>query len=342
MPSGFTESVVEQAALAWLESLGYAVLHGPDIAVGGTAPERSDPNYRDVILEGRLRQALARLNPDLPAEALEDAFRKLTRADAPSLIKRNRALHRMLVDGVTVEYRRADGSIAGAQARVIDFDTPDNNDWLAVNQFTVAEGQHNAPAGRRAVRQRPAARRHRAEEPGRRERDGLERLPAAPNLSGADPGAVRHQRGADRLRRRAGAHRRARRGQGMVQAVAHDHRARGCCGRPRRIAGRARRRVREAPVPRSPPPLHRVRGSRAAARSPRRWRATTSSTRSTSPSRKPCARRARSRLAGRGGGRDLRRRATARRRARRPAGRRRLAHAGLGQEPDDGVLRRAA
>src|SRR5206468_1595821 len=90
----------------------------------------------------RLRQALARLNPDLPADTLEDAFRKLKRTDASSLIERNRAIHRMLVEGVTVEYRRKDGSIAGAQARVLDFDAPDNNDWLAVNQFTVAEGQH--------------------------------------------------------------------------------------------------------------------------------------------------------------------------------------------------------
>src|SRR5713226_9142589 len=138
----FTESVVEEAALAWLETLGYAVLHGPDIAAGEPRAERSDPNYRDVVLEGRLRQALARLNPDLPPDALEDAFRKLTRVDAPSLVERNRAMHRMLVDGVTVEYRHADGSIAGAQVRVLDFDTPDNNDWLAVNQFTVAEGQH--------------------------------------------------------------------------------------------------------------------------------------------------------------------------------------------------------
>ncbi|MBI5117933.1 type I restriction endonuclease subunit R [Candidatus Poribacteria bacterium] len=139
----FTESVVEDAALAWLEGLGYAVLHGPDIAVGELGAERSDPNYRDVILERRLRQGLVRLNRDLPPEALEEAFRKLTRADAPSLIERNRVIHRMLVDGVTVEYRRKDGSIAGSQARVLDFDTPDNNDWLAVNQFTVAEGQHN-------------------------------------------------------------------------------------------------------------------------------------------------------------------------------------------------------
>ncbi|MGA8147817.1 MAG: type I restriction endonuclease subunit R [Gallionellaceae bacterium] len=136
------ESVVEDAALAWLAGLGYAVLNGPDIAVGMPGAERSDPSYRDVVLEGRLHQALERLNRDLPADALEDAFRKLMRTDAPSLVERNRAVHRMLVDGVTVEYRRKDGSIAGAQARVIDFDTPDNNDWLAVNQFTVADGQH--------------------------------------------------------------------------------------------------------------------------------------------------------------------------------------------------------
>ena len=140
--TGFTESIVEDAALAWLEALGYGVLHGPEIAAGEPGAERSDPNYRDVLLERRLRQALVRLNPDLPPEAVEDAYRKLTRMDAPSLIERNRALHRMLVDGVTVEYRRKDGSIAGAQARVIDFDTPASNDWLAVNQFTVSEGQH--------------------------------------------------------------------------------------------------------------------------------------------------------------------------------------------------------
>ena len=141
MPA-FTKSVVEEAALGWLAEIDYWVLHGPDIAAGGSAAERSDPGYRDLILDNRFRQALARLNPDLPPEALEDAFRKLTKADAPSLIERNRAAHRMLVDGITVEYRRKDGSIAGAQARVLDFDDPDNNDWLAINQFTVAEGQN--------------------------------------------------------------------------------------------------------------------------------------------------------------------------------------------------------
>src|SRR6266516_2679041 len=131
----FTESEVEDAALAWLENLGYKVLSGPEII-------RSDPGYRDVVLEDSLRQALASLNPTLPPEALEDAFRKITRVDAPSLVERNRIVHRMLVDGITVEYRRNDGSIAGAQARVLDFDDPGNNDWLAVNQFTVSDGQH--------------------------------------------------------------------------------------------------------------------------------------------------------------------------------------------------------
>jgi type I restriction enzyme R subunit len=139
---GVTESVVEDAALAWLEELGYTMLHGPEIGADTLIAERTDPSYRDVVLEARLGQALSRLNPDLPPEALEDAFRKLTRVGAPSLLERNRALQRMLVDGVNVEYRRADGSIAGAQAQVLDFEAPERNDWLAVNQFSVAEGQH--------------------------------------------------------------------------------------------------------------------------------------------------------------------------------------------------------
>ncbi len=139
----FTESVVEEASLAWLEGLGYSILHGPDITFGEPAAERIDPGFKDAILEGRLRSALAQLNPALPAEALKDAFRKLTRLEVPTLIERNHNLHRMLVDGITVEYRRQDGSIAGAQARVLDFDNPEANDWLAVNQFTVVEGPHN-------------------------------------------------------------------------------------------------------------------------------------------------------------------------------------------------------
>ena len=135
--SSFTESIVEQAALAWLESVGWRVLHGPKIAPDEPAAERGD--YGQVVLEQRLRDALARLNPNLPAEALEDAFRKLTRAEGAALVDRNRAVHRLLVDGVTVEYRTHEGEIRGAQARALDFDKVEANDWLAVSQFTVAE-----------------------------------------------------------------------------------------------------------------------------------------------------------------------------------------------------------
>jgi type I restriction enzyme R subunit len=138
--NSFTESVVEDAALAWLESPGYAIKHGPEIAPGELFAERGD--YGQVILAARLREALVRLNPSLPADAIDDAFRKITRLEGATLDARNRTFHRLLVDGVTVEYR-TDGSIRGAQARLIAFDNPENNDWLAVNQFTIVENKHN-------------------------------------------------------------------------------------------------------------------------------------------------------------------------------------------------------
>ena len=137
----FTESIVEDAALAWLESLGWQVVHGPDIAPETPAAERVD--YGQVVLEQRLRDTLTYLNPQLPAEALNDAFRKLTRPEGPTLEARNRAVHRLLVDGVTVEYRTSEGAIRGAQAQVINFDKPDENDFLVVNQFSVSENKHN-------------------------------------------------------------------------------------------------------------------------------------------------------------------------------------------------------
>jgi type I restriction enzyme R subunit len=138
--SNFSESVVEDAALEWLKELGYSVLHGPEIAANEPAAERDDSGYQDVILGRRLRQELQRLNPALPVEAINDAYKRLTRLDEPSLVTRNHAFHKMLVDGVNVEYTRWDGSIGGALVRSIDFDNPANNDWAAVNQFTVVEG----------------------------------------------------------------------------------------------------------------------------------------------------------------------------------------------------------
>jgi type I restriction enzyme R subunit len=128
--AGFVESDAEEAALGWLEPLGYTVRHGPDIAFGVDGGERSDPGYHDTILQNRLHRALTRLNPGLSTAAVFDAYRKLLRVEAANLLARNRALHGMLVDGVNIEYTRSDGSIAGAQAQVIDFARPEQNDWL--------------------------------------------------------------------------------------------------------------------------------------------------------------------------------------------------------------------
>ena len=127
MTSAFAESDVEEAALAWLAAAAWRIARGPDIAPDAPAVERCD--YSKVALAQRLRDALARLNPALPTEVLEDAFRKLTRREGTDLIVRNRALHRLLVDGVTVEYRDAEGNMRGVQPWVIDFDDPGGNDW---------------------------------------------------------------------------------------------------------------------------------------------------------------------------------------------------------------------
>ena len=135
-----TEADVEQAALAWLESVGWRTAKGPDLI----PDERAD--YGSVILGSRLRDAIARLNPELQAEAWDGAFTKLTRPAGSNLVTRNREFHLMLVNGVAVEYRADDGAIRGAQARVIDFDNADANDLLAVNQFTVTENQNTRRA----------------------------------------------------------------------------------------------------------------------------------------------------------------------------------------------------
>ena len=141
MAESFNESTVEDAALSWFDELGYSVASGPELAPGEAAAERA--SFGDVVLAKRLRDAIDRLNPKIPADARDEAFRRLLLTDSPSLVANNRKFHHMLRDGVEVEYQRGDGSIAGDRARLIDFDDPANNDWLAVNQFTIVEGQHN-------------------------------------------------------------------------------------------------------------------------------------------------------------------------------------------------------
>ena len=141
MTAVLSESVVEEATLTWLQSVAWHVVDGRDISPGTSASERD--SYKQVVLEHRVRDALGLLNPELPSEALEDVFRKLILPEGATLEARNREFHRMLVNGVGVQYRAGDGAIRGAQARVVDFDDTRNNDCLAVNQFTVTEGQNN-------------------------------------------------------------------------------------------------------------------------------------------------------------------------------------------------------
>ena len=134
----FSESVVEEAALSWFRQLGYQVVSGPDTLLG-SHPLRD--SYSDAMLPPALRSALTRLNPGLPSVVLGDAFRRVTRSEGSTLKSRNRSFHQMLVNGVNVEYQ-AGGCIRGAQVRVVDFDDPSNNEWLAVNQFTVTEDKN--------------------------------------------------------------------------------------------------------------------------------------------------------------------------------------------------------
>jgi len=139
--SHIAESHVEEAAFAWLSELGYATVNGNDIGPDSGKPERT--SYGDVLLLARLRAAVARLNPDLSDETLAEVISRVTRTETPSLVEENRRLHRYMVEGVPVEVRRDDGTIGGEQVRLIVFDDPDANDWLAVNQFTVIENKAN-------------------------------------------------------------------------------------------------------------------------------------------------------------------------------------------------------
>jgi len=139
--TAIAESTIESATLEWFEGLGYAIASGPDIAPGELLAERA--SYADIVLVNRLRSALERINPKLPVDAVEEVTRKVLRTESPSLYENNHRFHELLVNGVDYEYRRADGSIGTGLANLIDFEDPANNDWLAVNQFTVVEDRRN-------------------------------------------------------------------------------------------------------------------------------------------------------------------------------------------------------
>tara|TARA_Y100000815_G_scaffold264154_1_gene279500 strand:+ start:3993 stop:7088 length:3096 start_codon:yes stop_codon:yes gene_type:complete len=140
--SGFDESVIEEASLDYLREVGYATAFGPNIGPGGPAEEQA--SWDEVYLLGRLRAAGQRLNPD-HVDLVDEAIKRLRRAESQSELAENLRVHRVLVDGVPVEHRGADGQIRTTYVRLLDFDQPASNDWLAVNQVTIVGNRNRRP-----------------------------------------------------------------------------------------------------------------------------------------------------------------------------------------------------
>ena len=134
-----TEDQLEQEALGWLAEVGYTHVYGPDIAPDGGAPERAD--YRQLVLVDRLRDAIARLNPAIPTVAREDALKQVLDLGVPSQLAANQQFHKLLVNGVPVQYQKA-GETLGDLVRLVDFANEAANEWLAINQYSI-KGPHH-------------------------------------------------------------------------------------------------------------------------------------------------------------------------------------------------------
>lgn len=139
MRNSITENEIEEIALSYLQNLGYSYILGTDISPDGEHPERQ---YTDVVLATRLRDAIDKLNPTITQDAKEDALKKVLRTESPNALINNETFHKYLTEGVDVEVRTADG-IRGKKVYIIDFENVENNEFLAINQFTIIEGSQN-------------------------------------------------------------------------------------------------------------------------------------------------------------------------------------------------------
>jgi type I restriction enzyme R subunit len=138
--SKFDEDQLEQAGINWFKELNYTYMNGYEISPGGKYQERE--SHKDVVLEERLRNSLYSINSDIPNKAIESAIREVLIPKEPSVIENNRNFHKMVTDGIDVEYEREDGSIKYDKVWLFDKEEKKNNDWLVVNQFTVQEGEY--------------------------------------------------------------------------------------------------------------------------------------------------------------------------------------------------------
>lgn len=139
MRNSITENEIEEIALSYLQGLGYTYQLGTVISPDGEHPERQ---YNEVVLVTRLRDAIDKLNPTLSQDAKEDALKKVLRTESPNALINNETFHRYLTDGVDVEMRTESG-IRGEKIYIVDFENPENNEFVAINQFTVVEGNQN-------------------------------------------------------------------------------------------------------------------------------------------------------------------------------------------------------
>lgn len=135
-----SEAAVEQALLDQMRSLYYSIEREEDIGPDGLRPERE--SHDEVVLKNRFENAVTRLNPNLPLEARQDAVRRVMQSELPSLLEENRRIHRLMTEGVDVEYYAEDGTLTAGKIELIDFEHPEKNDWLAVSQFVVINGQN--------------------------------------------------------------------------------------------------------------------------------------------------------------------------------------------------------
>lgn len=131
-----TENTIEEFAIKQLESLGYEYIYAPNIAPDTDRAERT--SYEDVLLTERLKTAIRRINPTLPNTSQEEAFKEIGRINSPELLSNNEAFHRMLTEGINVSYQK-EGNQRGDLVWLIDFENPENNDFVVANQFTVIE-----------------------------------------------------------------------------------------------------------------------------------------------------------------------------------------------------------
>ncbi len=136
-----SEAAVELALLEQLRGLGYQLEQEENIGPDGHRPERDSHDV--VVLKKRMEEAVALLNPGMPLDARQDAIRRVMQSELPSMLEENRRIHKLMTEGVDVEYYADDGTLTAGKVSLIDFQRPEQNDWLVVSQFVVIVGQYN-------------------------------------------------------------------------------------------------------------------------------------------------------------------------------------------------------